>query len=109
LLDVAPTTACPPAVTQKQDSGVRANDVSWKGGLLPWLRRLHRGSKGWGGALLILDNAEQLLAAAGADQPGGSSPPDAHVRHARFVFHSAGFRTYRVMWGIEIGGGARGL
>ena len=66
---------------------MRASDASWQGGLLLWLQRLERDSEGRGGALLVLDNAEQLLTAAGDGQPGGSSPSDAQVRHTRCYCH----------------------
>jgi hypothetical protein len=86
LLDSAPTLLrlMP---THEQGSGVRADDTSWQGGLLPWLQRLQRDSAGRGGALLILDNAEELLAAAREDQPGSSSLPNAQVRHGCFFQH----------------------
>ena len=69
------------AASHEQGSGVRASDASWQGGLLPWLWGLRRDSEGWGGALLVLDNAEQLLATTG-NQPCKRLPPDASVRHA---------------------------
>ena len=65
---------------------MRASDASWQGGLLPWLRRLERNGEGQGGALVILDNAEELLAPTGTDNPqSGSSAPNAHVRFAPWL------------------------
>jgi hypothetical protein len=69
---------------------VRAKDASWRGGLLPWLQGLQHDSKGRRGALLVLDNAEELLAAAGRKQD------NAHVRHARFCLRRS--HSTRALW-----------